>query len=89
MWGGCSDNIAYGVRFSKRFTDAVEKKRMRERDPRSTSRALMNLHNNEAGRIVSVVKKKISCCKSVILSESNLVARVSMFSGLANHWKRP
>lgn len=52
IWGGCSDNIAYGTRFSKRFADAVEKKRMK--DPRATSRALMNLHNNEAGREVAL-----------------------------------
>lgn len=52
LWGGCSDNIAYGVRFSKKFTDAVEKKRMKGQEPTATSRALMNLHNNEAGRTV-------------------------------------
>lgn len=54
LWGGCSDNIAYGVRFSKKFTDAVEKKRMQDQEPTATSRALMNLHNNEAGRAVSL-----------------------------------
>lgn len=52
LWGGCSDNIAYGVRFSKNFTDAVEKKRMKDQEAAATSRALMNLHNNEAGRTV-------------------------------------
>lgn len=50
LWGGCSDNIAYGIRFSTKFTDAVEKKRIKE--PTAASRALMNLHNNEAGRTV-------------------------------------
>ena len=55
LWGGCSDNIAYGVRFSKNFTDAVEKKRMKGQEAAATSRALMNLHNNEAGRTVRKV----------------------------------
>uniref|UniRef100_A0A2K6K6T6 Protein Wnt n=2 Tax=Rhinopithecus TaxID=542827 RepID=A0A2K6K6T6_RHIBE len=38
-WGGCSDNIHYGVRFAKAFVDAKEK-RLKD------ARALMNLHNN-------------------------------------------
>lgn len=64
IWGGCSDNIAYGTRFSKRFTDAVEKKRMKE--PSATSRALMNLHNNEAGREVTLSVFWIKFCKKFL-----------------------
>lgn len=45
-WGGCSDNIHYGVRFAKAFVDAKEK-RLKD------ARALMNLHNNRCGRTVS------------------------------------
>ena len=48
MWSGCSDNIAFGVLFSKTFVDAREKK-----GRVSSDRQLMNLHNNEAGRRVS------------------------------------
>ena len=44
-WGGCNDNIAYGLRFAKLFVDSNE----HGRDPR----AKMNLHNNLAGRRVS------------------------------------
>ncbi len=44
-WGSCSDNIEFGYKFSRDFVDAGEK----ARDMRGT----MNLHNNEAGRIVS------------------------------------
>lgn len=52
-WGGCSDNVRYGTKFSRMFIDAKEK---RVRD----ARALMNLHNNRAGRRVShTTKKKI------------------------------
>ncbi|XP_076458512.1 protein Wnt-1-like [Babylonia areolata] len=42
-WSGCSDNVDFGVRFSRRFVDVVE----RGRD----FRYLMNLHNNHAGRV--------------------------------------
>ncbi|XP_070763359.1 protein Wnt-2 isoform X1 [Enoplosus armatus] len=42
-WGGCSDHVEYAMRFSQAFVDAKERK---ERD----ARALMNLHNNRAGR---------------------------------------
>lgn len=43
--GGCSDNIEFGYRFARSFVDAAE----RGRD----LRFVMNLHNNEAGRLVS------------------------------------
>ncbi|XP_074646157.1 protein Wnt-7b-like [Tubulanus polymorphus] len=46
-WGGCSVDIKQGIKFSKWFVDARE----RNGDPR----ALMNLHNNCAGR--QAVKK--------------------------------
>lgn len=45
-WGGCSDNIDFGFKFSRAFVDTGERGRnLREK---------MNLHNNEAGRTVSV-----------------------------------
>ena len=49
-WGGCSDNIQFGVKFSREFVDAGEKGR--------DIRYMMNLHNNEAGRVVSFFSKK-------------------------------
>jgi len=49
QWAGCSDNVAYGSAFSKSFVDARE----RRSRGRESARALMNLHNNNAGRKVS------------------------------------
>ncbi|NWY35003.1 WNT1 protein, partial [Pheucticus melanocephalus] len=42
-WGGCSDNIDFGRLFGREFVDSSEKGR--------DLRFLMNLHNNEAGRM--------------------------------------
>uniref|UniRef100_A0A8C8EER6 Protein Wnt n=1 Tax=Otus sunia TaxID=257818 RepID=A0A8C8EER6_9STRI len=49
QWSGCSDNLSYGIAFSQAFVDNPERSR-----GISSSRALMNLHNNEAGRKVRV-----------------------------------
>lgn len=46
-WGGCSDNIGFGFKFSREFVDTGERGR--------SLREKMNLHNNEAGRIVSLI----------------------------------
>lgn len=48
-WAGCSDDIDYGIEFSKKFVDARERGRKAE----NPARVLMNLHNNNAGRVVS------------------------------------
>ena len=45
-WGGCSDHVEHAMRFSQVFVDAKERK---EKD----ARALINLHNNRAGRKAS------------------------------------
>ena len=47
-WGGCSDNIDFGRLFGREFVDSGEKGR--------DLRFLMNLHNNEAGRTVSLLE---------------------------------
>ena len=43
-WGGCSDNADFGYRFSRKFVDAEEKGQ--------DLKCLVNLHNNQAGRMV-------------------------------------
>ncbi|XP_046571495.1 protein Wnt-4-like [Haliotis rubra] len=58
-WSGCSHNIAYGTAFSKAFVDAREKgKKRKQKNP---ARALMNLHNNEAGRRAIEDFMKVEC----------------------------
>ncbi|XP_022708638.1 protein Wnt-1-like [Varroa jacobsoni] len=42
QWGGCSEDVAYGARFSRDFVDVGE--------DTGSAQGLMNLHNNEAGR---------------------------------------
>nr|KAF7425097.1 hypothetical protein H0235_007535 [Vespula pensylvanica] len=54
-WGGCSDNIGYGIKFSREFVDTGERGRnLREK---------MNLHNNEAGRahVFSEMRQECKC----------------------------
>lgn len=47
-WGGCSDNVGFGIQVGREFVDTGERgKSLREK---------MNLHNNEAGRWVSELK---------------------------------
>ncbi|MEE6483424.1 hypothetical protein FKM82_013547 [Ascaphus truei] len=56
QWSGCSDNIAYGVAFSQSFVDVRERSK-----GASSSRALMNLHNNEAGRKAILNNMRVEC----------------------------
>ncbi|CAG5124494.1 unnamed protein product, partial [Candidula unifasciata] len=56
-WSGCSDNIAYGIAFSKIFVDARE----RGSKNRSRPRSIMNLHNNEAGRRAIEDNMRVEC----------------------------
>ncbi|XP_035677576.1 protein Wnt-7b-like isoform X1 [Branchiostoma floridae] len=52
-WGGCSADVKYGLRFCKKFVDA--------REVEQNARALMNLHNNEAGRKVIDQHTRLEC----------------------------
>ncbi|XP_004697070.1 protein Wnt-8a [Echinops telfairi] len=53
IWGGCSDNVEFGERISKLFVDSLEKGK--------DTRALMNLHNNRAGRLAVRATMKRTC----------------------------
>ncbi|XP_062984496.1 protein Wnt-4-like [Elgaria multicarinata webbii] len=56
QWSGCSDNLSYGIAFSQAFVDTPERSR-----GAFSSRALMNLHNNEAGRKAILSQMKVEC----------------------------
>ena len=45
MWGGCSENVRFGFKFTREFVDFNEN--------RKVATGLMNLWNNNAGRNVS------------------------------------
>ena len=51
VWGGCSDNVKYGLDFSRKFVDAPEV--LMHQDTQSI-RNKMNIHNNEVGRRVNI-----------------------------------
>lgn len=56
-WAGCSDDIDFGINFSQTFVDARE----RGRKAGNPSRVLMNLHNNNAGRLAVKKFMKLQC----------------------------
>ena len=53
QWGGCSDDIKFGEKETKRFIDKLEKG--------NDARTAFNLHNNHVGRKVGL----INCLQSV------------------------
>lgn len=59
-WGGCVDDVEFGYEKSKQFMDA------KRRRGKSDIRALIDLHNNEAGRLVRDVYSgfciAFACC---------------------------
>ncbi|KAM8848650.1 protein Wnt-8a-like [Synchiropus picturatus] len=58
IWGGCSDNAAFGEKISKQFVDALE--------DGHDYRAAVNLHNNEAGRLaIKATMRKACKCHGV------------------------
>ncbi|XP_055639907.1 protein Wnt-2 isoform X2 [Toxorhynchites rutilus septentrionalis] len=52
-WGGCSADIGFGMRFTKKFLDA--------REVESDDRSLMNLHNNRVGRKIVKLLLRTEC----------------------------
>ena len=51
-WAGCSDNVDYGVAFSRQFSDRLSARRKTSMKRQVVERRLVNLHNAETGRMV-------------------------------------
>lgn len=74
QWGGCGDNIRWGMHFAKRFVDTIEKNnaKIEATQPDSLTEhdkkllklrsyiASINLHNNKVGRRVRISLKSES-----------------------------
>jgi len=52
QWGGCSDNTDYGYKFTTSFVDARQREKNYPRHSAALKLMMMNLHNNEVGRLV-------------------------------------
>jgi len=59
QWSGCSDNVDFGITFSRTFVDARDRRKSRK-NPRK-AQPLMNLHNNEVGRKLLERNMKVEC----------------------------
>ncbi|XP_072717243.1 protein Wnt-16 [Ciconia boyciana] len=57
-WGGCSDDIHYGMSFSRKFLDVPVKN---VTGKSRSGLAAMNLHNNEAGRQAVAKLMSVDC----------------------------
>lgn len=51
QWGGCSDNVRFGLKKSREFMDSRYRKR-------SDIKTLIKLHNHNAGRLVSNISRR-------------------------------
>ena len=51
-WGGCSDDVDFGMKVAKSFLD--------EQEPETGPISIMNMHNNNIGRMVSQCLEKLS-----------------------------
>ncbi|XP_076363572.1 protein Wnt-16-like isoform X2 [Tachypleus tridentatus] len=86
-WGGCSDNVKFGVVFAKHFVDAAEKESGRNRDVK----VAMNLHNNHVGRL-AVSRHMIRSCRCHGISGScelkTCWRKLPSFGSIGNYLKK-
>ncbi|TSK62566.1 Protein Wnt-6 [Bagarius yarrelli] len=54
-WGGCGDDVDFGYKISRQFMDT------RTRKGKSDIRSLVDLHNNEAGRLAVKTNMRTEC----------------------------
>lgn len=56
-WGGCGDDVRFGIAFSQMFTESSLTKKGK---PTMSKKAQMNRHNNRAGRKVGICRHDIA-----------------------------
>lgn len=59
-WGGCADNLSYGLLMGAKFSDAP----MKVKKTGSQANKLMRLHNSEVGRQVTTHPRWLCLCQS-------------------------
>lgn len=60
-WAGCGDNTEFAYGFAREFVDAKERDNASPKSKRERGRKEMNLHNNEAGRMVAIHSSQPTC----------------------------
>ena len=67
-WAGCGDNTEFAYGFAREFVDAKERDNASPKSKRERGRKEMNLHNNEAGRMVSFpdVNADVTCLPATL-----------------------
>ncbi|GFR92020.1 protein Wnt [Elysia marginata] len=76
-WGGCSADIKYGLRMTRKFMDA--------REVSKTARSFMNLHNNRAGRKLATIHFW-TCVMARQPAGHHRGSWVSETNGISSHW---
>jgi len=74
QWGGCSDNTEYGYGFTTSFVDSREREKNYPRHSTALKHMLMNLHNNEAGRLV-----RVSITRNLLIIILTLIAILILY----------
>ena len=72
-WGGCSDDVTYGIWFAETFVDAPETAQMYSN---KDIRKLIKLHNNKVGRQVYLFIMFLLCTfssKATIINNKEMV----------------
>lgn len=72
-WGGCGDDVQFGYEKSQQFMDAKNKK------GKNDIRALIDLHNNEAGRLVRPPALPVPCIPCAPTQPSTLRVPQAMY----------
>lgn len=52
VWGGCSDDVQFGINFARDFLDSRQQEGMENKTTKELGVALVSLHNNAVGRTV-------------------------------------